>query len=93
MRHRLALGSILGWAVACSSTPAATPLQPQCTVNQFRACEADACQAVQQCVEPGLWSACHCVTLDASYAQEDAATDAQDAATDAQDATTDVEVD
>jgi hypothetical protein len=74
----------LASAASCSNEQAAPKFEPECTVNQFRACQTDACRGAQQCVEPGLWSACSCVVLDASY--PDVLLEAGDSASEASEA-------
>lgn len=53
---------------ACSQDPGEPRFEPECKVNQFRACETEDCLGAQQCVEPGAWDRCFCTVLDASYA-------------------------
>lgn len=61
---------------ACSAEPAEPSFVPECSVNQFRACETEECRGAQQCVEPGRWDRCFCTVLDASYPEpKDAASD------------------
>ncbi|MBK7580851.1 MAG: hypothetical protein IPI67_11655 [Myxococcales bacterium] len=78
--------------VACTAEPAATA-EPECTPNQFRACETDACRGVQQCVDPGRWSHCFCTVLDASYAEASDGTTETGPALDAGDADASVNAD
>lgn len=98
MRHLIVAG-LLSVCAACQAEPASAP-EPECSLNAFRACVADGCRGVQQCVEPGRWSACDCTVGDASYADvaseaaADAGSDAAtDAAMDATDAAADAEGD
>jgi len=71
------LAPLLFLATSCSSAPVEPGFEPECTVNQFRACETDSCRGAQQCVGPGLWDRCFCTVLDASGPPpEDATTEA-----------------
>jgi hypothetical protein len=39
--------------------------EPTCRVNQFRRCDHECGRGVEQCIEPGVWTACACTVLDA----------------------------
>lgn len=71
----LAFGALSAF-VACSAEPEPQLRTPDCTPNQFRACESDlACHAVQQCYPPGLWGQCFC-TIPITDAGDDSMADA-----------------
>jgi hypothetical protein len=71
-RHLLALAALL---VSCEQ-PEPAPFTPECKLNAFRACELEACRGVEQCLPPGLWSACACTITDASFPEAAPAADA-----------------
>ncbi len=83
-RPRIALGFVGLWALAahaCSAEPAAQGFEPECTTNQFRACQTEeGIRGSQQCVEPGTWNPCNATVLDAAY--PDVPKDVVDAETD-----------
>ena len=97
-----ALFAALLCLAACAETAEPTRAPQVCEPLSFRACDTDACRAVEQCKENGLsYGPCSCVITDASYADApdvrvlDAATEgdasSQDATPDADagDASTD----
>ncbi len=54
---------------ACAETAEPTRAPQVCEPLSFRACDTDACRAVEQCKESGLsYSPCTCVITDAGYA-------------------------
>lgn len=76
MRRRALTISAALVVAGCSAEPAPATLEPECTVNQFRACETEHCRGAQQCVEPGAWSRCFCTVLDAAAPQPPDGSDA-----------------
>jgi hypothetical protein len=70
----------LALATACASEHEPALTKRECVPNQFRACHADVCKGVEQCVDPGYWSGCDCVVGDAGFAESglDADADAPD---------------
>jgi hypothetical protein len=60
----LLLAAVLAALPHCKDGPTPVALT-ECRPNAFRSCDAECGRGVQQCLEPGVWSACACVLLDA----------------------------
>jgi hypothetical protein len=53
--------------IGCASEPELEAVEAaECRPVSFRACRADACRGVQQCLESGSWSSCQCTLTDSS---------------------------
>jgi hypothetical protein len=61
--------ALLGFVLfaACTAEHSTAAPTEECRPFQFRACQTDACRGVEQCLDPGYWSQCDCVIVDASY--------------------------